>query len=108
MKPQTGTSMSRVVNVRKERENLTPLEANCKKCLYFPHGRCTFGLKIEDGKCFKFEHYVKPKGQSNHPEILCKLCKAMIPYDRKRIRFTEHLQKVHNISFEQYDKKYRY
>lgn len=108
MKNKTGTSMSKVINVKNERKKLKTLEANCKKCLYFPKGKCKFNLSPRNGKCFKFERFIAPKGQSKNPQIICKICLELVSWDRKRKSFRAHLLEKHNISYEDYDKVYRY
>lgn len=108
MKPKTGTSMGKVINVRNKQRELKAVEANCKKCLYYPRGRCKFGLSPEKGMCFKFELYIKPAGGNNNPQIMCKLCNQMISWDRKRDEFRKHLHEIHQISDEEYNMKFRY
>ena len=56
---RTGTSMSGIINVNKQRENkgIKPIKCNCRTCLYFDGKMCKFNKSTQNRKyCIKYQY----------------------------------------------------
>lgn len=60
---KTGTSMTGVINIYKQRSNkgIKPVKSNCKTCLYFNNRACKFNKPMKNRKhCIKYEYAEAP------------------------------------------------